>query len=250
MPLSKPIIVSNNNICIDISGSVISEMSIFGTDIASGEIQSHKTDTSGAVTVTDISSTSSCVQETDTEISDTNISTIVSRSEMHVIDTDISATNTHIRDSFETNIIAGTDIPVSDTTGIDISTTVISVNNIHGTDGSSDGTVNGRSCNSGGFDISLYELIISKDDITDLIRTDRELSSWTGIVSYNVLGGITDNLELTLSANFVHFDWDVEKLIILVFIKLKLNLSFATMATLFRKNEHTISKYFFLYCRI
>lgn len=63
--------------------------------------------------------------------------------------------------------------------------------------------------------------------------------------SYSVLEGLKDNLDLTMAANFSSFDWDLEKLIILVFIKLKLNLSFATMATLFRKTYHTTSKNFF-----
>lgn len=97
-----------------------------------------------------------------------------------------------------------------------------------------------------GLQCNMYESMFNpNEDISDFIRNDRELSSWTRISSYNIFDGIKDTLELTLSANFIKFDWDLDRLIILVFIKFKLNLSFVTIATLFRKNEHTISKYFY-----
>lgn len=106
-------------------------------------------------------------------------------------------------------------------------------------------------CDFCGIDLSEYyhktheNVNNSSFDITDLIRTDEELSSWTGIHSFQLLRAIKDCLELTLVANSKKCYMDLDKLVILVFIKLKMNLTFVTIATLFQISDRTVAKIFY-----
>lgn len=78
-----------------------------------------------------------------------------------------------------------------------------------------------------------------------MLRTDKELSSWTGIGSFKILKAIIDSVELTLAANSIKSSMDLDKLIVMVFIKLKMNLPFVIIATLFKITDRTVAKRFY-----
>lgn len=89
-----------------------------------------------------------------------------------------------------------------------------------------------------------YKKLVEKEDITQLIRSDAELMSWTNIPTHAVLETIKTCLELVCPKP-KKFEMCLKKLIVLVFIKLKLNLPFVNIATLFRMKRKTISNNFY-----
>lgn len=88
-------------------------------------------------------------------------------------------------------------------------------------------------------------LIATPTGIIGLIRNDSELSTWTGIPSFKILNAIKDNLELTLTENLVKSPMKLEKIVIMTFIKLKMNMSFTAISTLFGITDRTVSKNFY-----
>lgn len=89
-----------------------------------------------------------------------------------------------------------------------------------------------------------FEGMCGKDDITNLIRSDSELLSWTNIPSSAVLDTVVKCLELVCPKK-KRFQVPLKKIIIMAFIKFKLNLSFVHIATLFRLKNRTVSNYFY-----
>lgn len=80
----------------------------------------------------------------------------------------------------------------------------------------------------------------------DLLETESNLRSWTGIPSFGILRRIEENISLINAKQNVMktFRVSAKLLIVLVFVKLKVNLTFKQMSPLFKIPPQTISKYF------
>lgn len=87
------------------------------------------------------------------------------------------------------------------------------------------------------------EDFIPKCTVLDVIISERLLKSWTGIPTFKFLDVIvTRVLELTTDTEKGVLTW--KEKILLVFIKLKTNLSFICMSSIFHVNETMISRNF------
>lgn len=84
-----------------------------------------------------------------------------------------------------------------------------------------------------GIQCNMFNLPLRSEDITNLIRSDAELLTWTNIPSYEVLDSIIKCVQLVCEKP-KKVNITFEKLIILAFIKIKMNLPFANIAILFR----------------
>lgn len=80
----------------------------------------------------------------------------------------------------------------------------------------------------------------------DLLETESDLITWTGIPSFRILRSIQENVCMMYKTQNVlkSFRASTKLLIVLVFVKLKVNLTFKQMSTLFKIPPQTISKYF------
>lgn len=101
------------------------------------------------------------------------------------------------------------------------------------------------------FECTATQCYINEDnygrkDITDIIQTDAHLFGWTNISNFKILDAIEENLETIWPVSERRkIDISPRALIILIFIKLKTNLPFVVIGTLFHKNRHTVSNYFY-----
>lgn len=79
-----------------------------------------------------------------------------------------------------------------------------------------------------------------------VFKTDVELNSWTGLNSLNMLDAIEQSIR-TLSAYkaSIYSTITLRERVLLVFIKLKTNLTFSCMSTLFHLHYQTVSQTFF-----
>lgn len=80
----------------------------------------------------------------------------------------------------------------------------------------------------------------------DLLKTDKDLSCWTGIPNNSLLLNIEKCVkQVKLAANTIKdLDLSVRGLIILVLVRLKVNLSFDQMAVIFKQRPIYLSKCF------
>lgn len=76
------------------------------------------------------------------------------------------------------------------------------------------------------------------------LKTDDDLLSWTNIPSFKVLNAISQSVLIAVPTELKKIDISLEAVIVLVFVKLKLNLPFVNMATLFGKSATSVSNYF------
>lgn len=78
-----------------------------------------------------------------------------------------------------------------------------------------------------------------------LIRNDEELNSWTNIASFKLLDTIVKAIHIAMPDGIKNIDMSLEEAVALVFVKLKMNLPFTNMASLFLKSRNTVSNYFY-----
>lgn len=77
-------------------------------------------------------------------------------------------------------------------------------------------------------------------------RNDSELNSWTGLASFKMLNTIVEGLcSLVAYKKQSHSTVSVEEKVLIVFMKMKTNLSFSCMSTLFNLHYQTISLIFY-----
>lgn len=85
-----------------------------------------------------------------------------------------------------------------------------------------------------------------RKNIIDIIKTEEILFGWTGMSKFDIVTAIEESLDAVWPlTERKKIDIDAKSLIILFFIKIKTNLPFVVIGTLFHKNRHTISNYFY-----
>lgn len=88
--------------------------------------------------------------------------------------------------------------------------------------------------------------LLREDFISYLIRSDEELISWTNIPMRATLNAMINCLELVCpKKERKRIKMNSKQLVIMAFIKLKMNLPFVNIATLFRIKRKTITNYFY-----
>lgn len=83
--------------------------------------------------------------------------------------------------------------------------------------------------------------------IMDLIRNEKEFNDWTGIEKFTILSVIEQGIEKILLENSIKISESTTPLkykIILVFIKIKTNITFGQISSLFGISNRTASRYF------
>lgn len=80
--------------------------------------------------------------------------------------------------------------------------------------------------------------------LTDLLITDKDLNVWTGIPNHNLLEAISVSVQMLESCYPKRFKLHTTDRVVLTFVRLKQNITFAALATLFRVSPTTVSDSF------